>query len=77
MPDISKLLVAFAFLLTISPPAFGTSSHADEELPLHAEKLSDRIMVAWVGDYMQTIRVVALSTARGIVVIERLPLPDY
>jgi glyoxylase-like metal-dependent hydrolase (beta-lactamase superfamily II) len=41
-----------------------------EELPLHMEKFSDRVLFAWVGDYMQTIRVVALKTARGVVVIE-------
>lgn len=48
----------------------GTRAGQDEELPLHTEKFSDRVLFAWVGDYMQTIRVVALNTARGVVVIE-------
>lgn len=39
-------------------------------MPLHTHKLSDRVLFAWVGDRMQTIRVVALATTRGIVVIE-------
>jgi glyoxylase-like metal-dependent hydrolase (beta-lactamase superfamily II) len=37
---------------------------------LNTRRLSDGVFTAWVGDYMQTIRVVALSTARGIVVVE-------
>ncbi len=41
-----------------------------EALPLHTERLSDKVLLAWVGDLMQTIRVVALSTARGVVVID-------
>jgi glyoxylase-like metal-dependent hydrolase (beta-lactamase superfamily II) len=60
----------FGILLLMSWPYPGTCGQKDEELPLHTQKLSDKILLAWVGDYMQTIRVVALSTARGIVVIE-------
>jgi glyoxylase-like metal-dependent hydrolase (beta-lactamase superfamily II) len=46
------------------------SAQVEEDLPLHTKRLSDRVLIAWVGDYMQTIDVVALATARGIVVIE-------
>jgi len=48
----------------------GTCGQTKDELPLHTAKFSDKVLFAWVGDYMQTIRVVALSTARGIVIIE-------
>jgi glyoxylase-like metal-dependent hydrolase (beta-lactamase superfamily II) len=48
----------------------GTCGQTGNELPLHTAKFSDKVLFAWVGDYMQTIRVVALSTARGIVIIE-------
>ncbi len=41
-----------------------------QELPLHQERLSDRVLIVWIGDYMQTIATVALSTRDGIVVIE-------
>src|SRR4030042_4546925 len=58
------------FFLVLSWPVVGPGAQADEELPLHTEKLSDRVVFAWVGDHMQMIRVVALSTARGMVVIE-------
>jgi len=66
----SSLMSAFALLLMMFVPVQGTGCQMDNELPLHTQKLSDKVLVAWVGDYMQTIRVVALSTARGIVVIE-------
>lgn len=67
-----KILLSLvaAFILAISPPVPGTRGRAAGELPLHTQRLSDRILLAWVGDAMQTIRVAALSTARGIVVID-------
>jgi glyoxylase-like metal-dependent hydrolase (beta-lactamase superfamily II) len=59
-----------AMLLLMFWPAPGKTGQTGDELPLHTEKWSDRVLCAWVGDHMQMIRVVALSTARGIVVIE-------
>jgi glyoxylase-like metal-dependent hydrolase (beta-lactamase superfamily II) len=50
-------------LTAIGPPG-------GEDLPLNTKRLSDKVFIAWVGDYMQTIDVVALKTARGLVVIE-------
>jgi glyoxylase-like metal-dependent hydrolase (beta-lactamase superfamily II) len=61
------LLVAFAATTLFGQAPAGQTS---AELPLHTESFSDRVLFAWVGDSMQTIRVVALSTARGVVVIE-------
>jgi glyoxylase-like metal-dependent hydrolase (beta-lactamase superfamily II) len=43
---------------------------ADVELPLHQKRLSDKVLIVWTGDYMQTIATVALATEKGIVVIE-------
>lgn len=60
----------FALYLAAAVSAAGAVGRTGDELPLHTQKFSDKILFAWVGDYMQTIRVVALSTARGIVVIE-------
>jgi len=62
--------VVLWLLLTILPFAKVPISQTSADLPLHTQKLGDRVLLAWVGDYMQTIRVVALSTARGVVVIE-------
>jgi len=59
-----------ALLLILSPAVPGAAGQTGDELPLNTRKLSDRVLVAWVGDYMQTIDVLALSTARGLVVIE-------
>jgi glyoxylase-like metal-dependent hydrolase (beta-lactamase superfamily II)/ubiquinone/menaquinone biosynthesis C-methylase UbiE len=44
-------------------------------LPLHIEKLSDRVIRLWVGDYQSTTAVVALSTDKGIVVIDTTDQP--
>lgn len=43
---------------------------AQSELPLHLKRLSKRAIVAWTGDYYPTNSVVALTTSKGIVVIE-------
>lgn len=43
---------------------------AETELPLHKKRLSDRVLIVWTGDHMQTIATVALATEKGIVVIE-------
>lgn len=61
---------AIMLVLAAAPFAQATGGQNSAELPLHTQKFSDKVLFAWVGDYMQTIRVVALSTARGVVVIE-------
>ncbi len=43
---------------------------AGMELPLHQKRLSDRVLIVWIGDYMQQIATVALATEKGIVMIE-------
>jgi len=60
------LVLILAFFLFAQAPA----SPAASDLPLHTQKLGDRVLFAWAGDHMQMIRTVALSTARGVVVIE-------
>ena len=60
------IVIVWAIMLLAQAPAAQTAA----DLPLHTERFGDRVLFAWVGDYMQTIRVVALSTARGVVVIE-------
>jgi glyoxylase-like metal-dependent hydrolase (beta-lactamase superfamily II) len=51
--------------------------HADVELPLHKKRLSDRVLLVWTGDQMQTIATVALATEEGIVVIETSLIRSY
>ena len=61
------LLVLFlAIMLFAQAPAGQTAA----DLPLHTERFSDRVLFAWACDHMQMIRTVALSTERGVVVIE-------
>jgi len=43
---------------------------AKMELPLHQKRLSEKVLIVWIGDYMQQIATVALATEKGIVVIE-------
>jgi glyoxylase-like metal-dependent hydrolase (beta-lactamase superfamily II) len=68
MISCRRVLPALILIVSMLPGA--AESQAPGELPLHTERLSDRVLLAWVGDAMQTIRVVAISTERGIVVIE-------
>lgn len=65
---VSGLLLAL--FLAILLFAQTTASLSGAGLPLHTQRFSEKVLFAWVGDSMQTIRVVALSTARGVVVIE-------
>jgi len=62
--------IAFCLVLAVPPVTRAAAGQNGPELPLHTQTFSDRVLFAWVGDAMQTIRVVALSTARGVVVIE-------
>jgi glyoxylase-like metal-dependent hydrolase (beta-lactamase superfamily II) len=43
---------------------------AETELPLHQKRFSEKVLIVWMGDAMQTIATVALATEKGIVVIE-------
>lgn len=57
-------------ILICTLAVFLSISSFSQELPLHQKRLSDRVLIVWFGDYMQTIATVALSTTKGIVVIE-------
>jgi glyoxylase-like metal-dependent hydrolase (beta-lactamase superfamily II) len=43
---------------------------AEQNLPIHKKRLSDKVLIVWTGDYVQTIATVALAAEKGIVVIE-------
>jgi len=61
-----KKNIGAAILLVVLPMVL----KAQSELPLHQERLGERVLAAWTGDAMQTIVTVALATNKGIVVIE-------
>lgn len=65
MHSIIKIAASIV-LITFLP----VHSQAESDLPLHQKKLSEKIIVVWTGDYMQTISVVAIATKKGIVVID-------
>ena len=65
MRSAIKVLVCF-ILITAWPMLL----QADSELPLHQKWLSEKVLIVWTGDHMQTIATVALATEKGIVVIE-------
>ena len=67
-----KVLVCF-ILITAWPMLL----QADSELPLHQKRLSEKVIIVWTGDHMQTIATVALATERGIVVIETSLIRSY
>jgi cyclase len=63
----SNFKIATAILLM---PVFTGFLQAGMELPLHQKRFSDKVLIVWIGDYMQQIATVALATEKGIVVIE-------
>ncbi len=65
MRSAIKILVSL-ILITVLPVLL----QADSELPLHQKWLSEKVLIVWTGDHMQTIATVALATEKGIVVIE-------
>jgi len=58
---LSIFLVLFVFVALV---------HAETDLPINKKRLSDRVLIVWACDYMQSIATVALATEKGIVVIE-------
>ena len=72
MRSAIKVLVCF-ILITAWPMLL----QADSELPLHQKRLSEKVIIVWTGDHMQTIATVALATERGIVVIETSLIRSY
>jgi glyoxylase-like metal-dependent hydrolase (beta-lactamase superfamily II) len=60
-------LLAAAIILSF---VFSSFLQAEMELPLNKKRFSDRVLIVWIGDYMQQIATVALATEKGIVVIE-------
>jgi len=65
MHSINKIVI-FVLIIAFLPMAL----QAGMELPLHQKRLSDRVLIVWICDYMQSIATVALATEKGIVVIE-------
>ena len=63
----STVKIAVCFMLI---SLFSGLLQAGEELPLHKKRLSERVLIVWIGDHMQLIATVALATEKGIVVIE-------
>jgi len=58
--------ISTILFLTLLP----TLARAQSELPLHQERLSERVFAAWTGDAVQTVVTLALAANKGIVVIE-------
>lgn len=67
-----RILVSL-ILITVWPMLL----QADSELPFHQKRLSEKVLIVWTGDHMQTIATVALATEKGIVVIETSLIRSY
>ncbi|MEE8604552.1 MAG: MBL fold metallo-hydrolase [Candidatus Aminicenantaceae bacterium] len=65
MHSINK--IATAIIMIAFLPVF---LQAGMELPLHQKRLSEKVLIVWTCDHMQSIATVALATEKGIVVIE-------
>ncbi len=62
----TAIIASFVLLGAAAAPL----ARAQEGLPLHSKRLSERVLIAWTGDRMQSIATVALATAKGVVVID-------
>ena len=62
-----QVKISSIFLLLIILPILLL---AENTLPLHKERLSKKVLKIWLGDFVQTIAVIALATEKGIVVID-------
>ncbi len=72
MRSAIKILVSLILITVLS-----VLLQADSELPLHQKRLSEKVLIVWAGDHMQTIATVALATEKGIVVIETSLIRSY
>lgn len=61
----TAIIVALALLFAVQ-----AAPDTIDGLPLHIKKLSDRAIRLWVGDYLSSTAVVALSARDGIVVVD-------
>jgi glyoxylase-like metal-dependent hydrolase (beta-lactamase superfamily II) len=68
-----KVTVACAALLILM--AAQVPAELIEGLPLHVERLGERGIRLWIGDYQSTTAVNALATRDGIVVIDATDMP--
>ncbi|NOR13301.1 MAG: MBL fold metallo-hydrolase [Candidatus Aminicenantes bacterium] len=62
----STKILAIAVFVAVLPMLL----QAEIELPLHQKRLSEKVLIVWTCDHMQSIATVALATEKGIVVIE-------
>lgn len=72
MQKMRRIFIALFLMSFLS-----LSLQAGEELPLHKKRLSDKVLIVWIGDHMQIIATVALATEKGIVVIEASLIRDF
>ena len=60
----------FLIFLTLIPAAPARPDQADAGLPVRLNRLSDRVVVAWVGDFAQGNQMIAVASKKGIVLID-------
>ena len=70
---IKKATLMTVLLLLSLVPVCGAETI--EGLPLHVAKIEPGVIRLWVGDYISSTAVTAISTAKGIVVIDTTEFP--
>lgn len=69
-----RVLLSFMAVLFLISCSY-ESANTVNGLPVHMERLSDNAIRLWVGDYISSTSVSALSTDKGIVVIDATESP--
>ncbi len=64
---LHKIENVLCILVLMGMPLLG---QVDSEMPLRQKRLSDKVLLVWAGDHLQTIATVAVATKKGIIVID-------
>lgn len=60
---LHKIEKVLCILVLMGLPLLG---QVDSEMPLRQKRLSDKVLLVWAGDHLQTIATVAVTTKKGI-----------
>ena len=56
--------------LILAGTAFASTAGPEADLPVRLNRLSDRVVAAWVGEYAMSNQTIAVASPKGIVVID-------
>ncbi len=70
----NRFWLAFVCLVVLTSGWVGAEEISG--LPLHVQELGDNVIRLWVGDHISSTAIVAFGTAKGIVVVDTIGIPE-